>query len=96
MILFFLIPAPNDDVMMDCLEIVSNQIGKDWKKLAIILKLSTKETSKDGDPYDNMMQCFGDAGFTVSWKSLKAALLKLKKQDLIKHLIKETNLTDGT
>lgn len=78
---------------MDCLEIVSTQIGKDWKKLAKILKLQTKETSEDASPYDNMTQCFENAGFTISWSSLKAALQMLTKDEIIQNLKAETNLT---
>ena len=74
-----------DTALFECLEIVANEIGNDWQRLARILKLPLDGTCQENTSFDNIMRCFENADFLISWKQLKRCLLRLGKDVIIRN-----------
>ena len=81
-----------DDVLFECLEIVADNIGNDWRKLAARLRLPFQQLESTSE---SMMECFSKSGYLISWSKLKQSLSWLKRTDIIKRIMEETNITTG-
>ena len=89
----------SDVVLISALDIVCQEIGNQWDQIAI--GLGTKQETIDSismqtlSTEEKMKKCFQHLKNNISWKKLKAELLKITRPDIIQRIRKETLITGG-
>ena len=89
--LMFVLDDYDCNAQMEILELVSELIGKDWKRLADCLGMKKPLLSNKV----NMLDCFESRNFNIPWQELKKQLKLIKREDIIDTVIEQTTLTIG-
>lgn len=78
------------------MEYVADVIGNDWQEL--LYHLDSRMTDYDASeeqPSKIVMKYFASIHFQVAWEELKTALEYIGREDVVRHIMKNTLITKG-
>ena len=97
--LTLILEPASDAVLIAALDIVCQEIGNQWDKIAIgmgtKLEIIDSISMQSLSTEEKMEKCFQYHRNNISWKKLKAELLKITRSDIIERIRKETLITGG-